>query len=113
MIKPFSPDEALAKKYTNIPEFVIEAINELLARKITSSGHAYFEQDDAVEAIIAKMPVDLLASLTNHSERRHYVFDNNLLDFEALYRDHGWKVQYNRKCIGDSGPSSYTLDRAK
>lgn len=107
MVKPFSPEEALAQKHANIPDFVIKAINGLLAKKI-QGGQASFLQDEAVDAILAEMPKEVDQ---NDHQRRQYVFSQNLLDFEALYRDHGWHVTFNKKCIGDTDPSNYQFRR--
>jgi hypothetical protein len=112
MIKPFTPDEALAQKHANIPDFVIDAINKLLAKTV-QNGHSQFKQDDAVDAILANMPEDLRASLSNDHERRQYVFTHKLLDFEPLYREHGWTVVYDKQSYGDTSPSSYTFSRKR
>ena len=111
-IKPFSPDDALAQKYADIPDFVIDAINKLLAKTI-QGGYARFTQDEAVDAILANMPEDVKASCANDHERRQYVFSHKLLDFEGLYREHGWTVVVDKQSYGDTSPSSYTFNRAK
>ena len=86
--KPFSPDDALIKsvelKIANIPDFVIDAVNELLARNFIN-GTATFNQDDVIVAIQKRQDIE-----------RHIIFNKKYLDFEDLFREQGWDVTYHK-----------------
>lgn len=93
-LKPFSPSEVLATKISNIPDFVIDAVNELLIEKIDARGkRAIIKQDDVIDKLAGRMPMGL---------SRNDVFSNNWLDFEPLFRENGWKVEYDKPGYDES-----------
>lgn len=89
MIKPISPQEIKKKE---LPDSVIIAFNELLQEKYHNEKTITILQKDAVAKII---------SVSGRSDYRSMVsaqaiFDNHWLDIEDIYRDHGWKVEYDK-----------------
>ena len=90
MIKPITPDEIKHE----IPDFIIEAVNTLIKKKW-----------DGKEAIINQN--DILAIVSSNDgyddkPSRRTIFENNWLDFEDLYREVGWKVEYDKPAYNES-----------
>lgn len=75
-IRPIGPKDV--KKV--IPEFVIEAVNELINEKYTD-GRFIIRQGEIKERIRSKTSQD---------------FNYAWLDFESIYRAEGWKVEYDK-----------------
>lgn len=86
MTKPFSPSEAakesIDKKIVNIPDFVIAAVNNLLALKY-KDGEVSFTQDEIIEEIQKSQDLE-----------RHEIYAREYLDFEEVFRKEGWNVTY-------------------
>jgi len=90
-IKPITPQEVEEARKNDIPSFVIEAVNKLLKKK-WDGKKAIITQDE----IISEMkPINVLG-LENGVNFRRQVFANHWLDFEDLYRESGWKVEYDK-----------------
>lgn len=85
-VKPISPDEVIEKKKEEIPDFVIEEFNKVIAEKWDGKRSTVF-QDDIVNRIVNRSPL-----LIN---RRH-VYDHHWLDVEDIYRAQGWVVKYDK-----------------
>lgn len=82
-VKPISPQEI--KK--TIPDFVIEAVNELIAEKVNDKNYA---------TVLQKHIVDRVKSKTDQD------FDYAWLDFENIFRDAGWNVNYDKPAYCES-----------
>jgi hypothetical protein len=84
MSNPITPQELIQN--INLPDAVIDTINTVL-----QSSWAYgktsvsITQDTLVQAIIDVMGIT-----------RQQAFDAGYLDFEKVYRDAGWLVEYNK-----------------
>lgn len=88
MIKPFNPSEvakeSIDKKISNIPDFVIGAVNNLLALKY-KDGTATFDQNEIIEEIQKSQDLE-----------RHEIYERKYLDFEEVFRKEGWNVTYHK-----------------
>jgi len=89
MSKPFSPEEALASRASVIPDFVINAVNSLLAARYSGSS-CQIEQKEIIEAIKDE------AAKQGLTVTMDWIFEKNWLDFEPLYEKEGWKVVYDK-----------------
>ena len=78
-----SPDQVVFHKRNMIPPIVIRAVNILLT-ECWNGVSCCINQDDLVEKIIEISDIS--------SEQ---IFENNYLDFEAIYRNVGWTVDYS------------------
>lgn len=85
-VKPLSPDEAAKEARADIPDFVIEAVNNLLKKHLTS-GYATLRQDEVIAEILR---------LSNQELTRQQIFDNKWLDFEPIFEEEGWVVEYDK-----------------
>jgi len=90
MIKPITPDEIKHE----IPDFIIEAVKTLLKKK-WDGKKAIIEQNDIL-AIVSSNDED------DGKPSRRTIFDNNWLDFEDLYREVGWNVEYDKPAYNES-----------
>lgn len=90
MVKPIRPDEVTATKKQYIPDGIIEAFNEAIAKNY-SNGYATVYQDDVMTIAIEK---------TGYSRSR--IFENNWLDVEDIYRAEGWNVLYDKPAYNEN-----------
>lgn len=92
MVKALSPkdvNDALAQG-VNLPDGVIEAVNELLIKN-GSSKYITLRQCDVVHAISERMGVT-----------KDTIYNNKWLDFEDFYRAAGWKVSYDKPAYNET-----------
>lgn len=92
MGRAITPEQAKLK--TNIPDFVIEAVNALL-RQEYSEGSATIKQDDLIKEIIRTWPEDLPVS-PSKSSKRDMIFNKKWLEIEEEFNKAGWKVEYDK-----------------
>ncbi len=93
MPKPITPQEAKAQKLLIIPNYIIEAVNELLIKHL-SSGRAIILRDAIIYA--AYMRWLECSGSANFDFFKKNLYDNHFLDFEDIYISAGWKVTYHR-----------------
>lgn len=84
MVEPISPSDV--KKF--IPDFIIETVNKLIVEK-WDGEKAIILQDDIMDIVSSNDP-----DIDKPSRRE--VFDKGWLDFEPLYRERGWNVEYDK-----------------
>lgn len=82
-IRPIRPTETK----NEIPDFVIEAVNELIQENMDSCQYATILQKTIKERILTKTDQD---------------FKFSWLDFEQLYRAEGWSVEYDKPGYNES-----------
>jgi hypothetical protein len=95
-VKPISTNDATlaSAKKELLPDFVIEAFNEMIASRYLN-GSAKFKQDEVME-IILQRGNDIKDLQGDPHIKRHNIFDNHWLDVEEVYRQEGWKVEYDK-----------------
>jgi hypothetical protein len=102
MIKPITPNEVVSHK-TNvvIPDYVFEAFNYLISKNFRN-GSATIKQNEVIERIISA-----------HSETitREYLFDNHFLDVEDVYREAGWRVEYDKPAYCETYEASFKFTK--
>lgn len=101
MIKPLSPDEADEAKAAAIPDFVIEAINGILA-----TGKRNFTQDEAILAIQKAYSIE-----NGRKPPRDRVFKEGWLDFEPIFRKAGWRVVYDKPGYCEDYAANFTFSK--
>lgn len=78
-----SPDDV---DLTNvIPKYVTDAVNNLIKKNYRGKGSFTIKQKEIVAEIKKKKKVS-----------SQFLFENNYLDFEDIYREQGWKVEYDK-----------------
>lgn len=101
MSKPITPEQAQVQKNTEIPDYVFDAVNTLIARKL-SGKRAVIRQCDVIDEILKNADIE-----------RQTLFNNGWLDFEPAYRDAGWDVVYDKPgyCETYEANWKFTIDR--
>lgn len=99
-VKALSPKEIISVAKNQIPEVVIQAVNNLLKRGVRSSSKSItIMQDDILKEIKA-----LGCEFT-----RHQIFDNGWLDFEPIFEKVGWKIEYDKPGYNEFYEASFTF----
>lgn len=98
MVKAITPQEARDQAGSHIPDYVIQAFNELIIENLVNK-RASFTQDKAIDRIIAKNPI-----LT-----RQKIFANGWLDVEPVFRRQGWDVEYDSPGYNESYAAHYNF----
>ena len=96
---PITPEEVIPKRKNLIPNEVFEVFDDLIVKNF--SGTRAMVMQDVVVGI-----------LEDRGFSRQQLYDNHYLDVEPYYREAGWQVTYNKKCIGDSFDSHYIFQSA-
>ena len=108
-VRPFTPDEVLTQKKFILPEFIIRAVNEFLAKRFDGHSCTVFQNEfiERAEAIGR-----MTNTLPDWASRQSF-FDENWLDFEPAYREQGWKVYYDKPGYNENYEASWKFERAK
>lgn len=99
MVKAFSPADAEAARDVSIPDGVIVAVNDLLAKKYRK-GAIILRIGEVQTAIVAEMKLLDKSQIVQH-----------WLDFEEIYRKQGWKVVYDGPGYNESYEGYYEFNR--
>lgn len=83
-VRPLNPKEILEKRIADIPDAVLEAFNELIAKNF-NGAYAIVRQNEVVKLLVEKKGIN-----------KNEIFENHWLDVEDLYRKAGWKVEYDK-----------------
>lgn len=110
MVVPFTPAEVADQQVKRLPEFVIEAVNEVLVKK-TVNGYGTIPQDDLIEAICVKARMTMSHKFKSVAQLREVLFAERWLDFEKTYRAAGWKVDYDRPGYNESYSATFTFSK--
>jgi hypothetical protein len=82
-VKPITPTEAVVLKNSKIPDKVISAFNEVIAKHFNGT-YSTFTQDEVVDKIEGLLDC-----------RRDFIFEAGYLDVEQIYQKQGWDVEYD------------------
>jgi hypothetical protein len=88
-MQAFSPAQAKEYKAKQIPQWLLNAVNDLLVEKYGNGRHIHIKKDDVINRALAeaaKFGVDI---------NRRGIIDFGYLDFESVYEARGWKVTYH------------------
>ncbi len=96
MVNPISPDEVIAKIQANIPNEIIQIINDLIVED-WNGRTAIVKQNKIIERYCEQTGI----------ERNQ--FDFRWLDVEDKFREVGWKVVYESPSIGDSWDAFFSF----
>jgi hypothetical protein len=102
-VQPISPSEAIERKITMIPDFVIETVNEMLAEQATKNPYIVLRQDEIIKRIMARV---------GHQITKGELYEKKWLDFEPLYEKAGWKIEYDKPAYNESYEPTFTFKKA-
>lgn len=97
-MKPITPDEVVGLKKKSIPPFIIECINDLIAKKWNGRS-APIKQEEIIGAIMAL------------GIGRRVIFDNHYLDVEDIYEDAGWNVVYDKPGFNETNDAFFIFTK--
>jgi hypothetical protein len=103
-----SPDDILKEKINFIPPFVIEAVNRLLGQRFSGSSCVLLQKE--VIALAEKIGVEY-RELPEGGNRQMF-FERHWLDFEPVYRELGWRVEYDKPAYNETYEPSWTFSRS-
>ncbi len=95
--KPFTPNQAIAKAQSNIPDEIIEAFEEMIVENM-SQGTATFLLKDVAALAAGKLKI-----------RPKALFDKNWLDVEPLFRASGWIVEFDKSGYNEDYDDNFTF----
>ena len=105
-ILPIKPEEVIGAKQKFIPDKMFESVNEMIVRTWNGSK-ATFRQDDLIIKYLDKI------GEPNNFTNRNKIFDNHLLDFEDIYREQGWYVEYDKPGYDEDYPATFTFRKTR
>ena len=112
MVEPIRPQDIAAHKAKNIPDYVIEAFNNEIAKKYNhNSKTSIVRQDDVVNAAIKLRISTSTTDIPNYDEHvyRQEIYENHFLDIEQIYEANGWNVSYEKPGYCESGYACFTF----
>lgn len=89
-MKPITPKQASEANKTELPEYVIKAVNDLIVEHYYPKGFQ-LHQDKVVNKIITVAQYEYNILVT-----REEIFSKKFLDFESYYNSVGWVVDYEK-----------------
>lgn len=101
MSKALSPQEAILRFKNEVPETVLEAWNSLIVSNLKVQGGkstASFSLDDLATKITLAMDVS-----------REVAKDKGWFDLEDIFRDKGWKVEFDSPGYNENYSANYTF----
>jgi hypothetical protein len=100
MTKPITPREA-KKLAGGIPDEVLEVVNDFIAKN--GGRPITIIEKELVRAIVTRHPSITSAML----------YERHWLDFEAIYRGAGWKVEYDKPGYNETYEASWSFEPEK
>lgn len=95
-MKPLTPQEVIEKRTAH--PAVVEIVNNLLVQRF-DGNEAKITQEEVVEGLIDKGWV------------RDRIFDTGILDFEPVFRNAGWIVEYDKPAYNETGRASWKFGK--
>lgn len=90
-MKPITPSKAKKDAKSNIPDFVIEGVNNAIKLFYCKDGFTILQKDIMIEVCKLK-PDDITTEI---------IFKNNWLDFEDIFREAGWYITFHKPAYND------------
>lgn len=100
-VKPISPDEVVGEKRKHIPDFVIQAFNELIAKHFDGRASTFGIKE--VEAAVLRLWNG------DNPKIREQMYAEHWLDVEDIFREQGWSVEFDKPGYNESGESTFTF----
>lgn len=83
IVQPIRPEDVTALQLEQFPPEVVQTFNTLIAENI-AGGEAIVSQNDVIENLVLR------------GLHRAQIYQKGWLNVEDMYRDAGWKVEYDR-----------------
>jgi hypothetical protein len=92
MSGPIKPEDVVELKEKHIPEEVFTAFNNLIAKHFDGRS-SRITANSVMSELLINPPKEVVEM--EPACRRKYIFENRYLDVEDIYRNAGWKVEYD------------------
>lgn len=103
-VEPIKPTDIKQE----IPDWVIKGANECIKKHYNElRKESKFTQDELIYYILNCAPAD------DETITRRTLFDNNWLDIEPIYRQAGWKVDYDKPGYNEFYDANFTFRQKK
>ena len=106
-MEPLLPQEVEQATADNIPNFVIEAFNNMIIKNWGASKRANFTQDDTMTEALR------IAHSRGIKIDRHEIFANKWFDVESLFEEKGWLVLYDKPACFENHAANFTFSIGK
>ena len=97
--KPITPEEAGKAAY--ISPIVIECVNQFLRQRYRGYS-CIIKQEELIDAVIVA-----------GGPRRDELFEKSMLDFEPLFGEYGWKVEYDKPGLNATYKAFWKFTKAR
>ena len=101
-MEPIKPSEVVGKKREILPDAVVKVFNDLIVAK-WDGRESLITQEEVV------MQLTALDIVQQYIFEKHLLF--HLLDVEDIYRQAGWKVEYNRPGYNESYKAYFVFSK--
>jgi hypothetical protein len=105
MSGPIKPSEIEDRKASTIPSEVFDSFNELIAER-WDGRQSKFTQEEVLSLLMSKLQVS-----TYNTTSRKDIFTKKWLDVEPLYRQVGWKVDYDKPGYNETYEATFTFQK--
>ena len=109
-IKPITPRQVVKQKAINIPDEVIKAFNDMIA-KHWSGNYSEFKQEDVLNLIVDNFLESGTYNLPTKEAIKLMIFAEHWLDVEEIYRKSGWSVEYDRPGYDETYPATFRFSK--
>ena len=100
-ITPITPDVVQEKFLEEIPDFIISTVNSLIIKNWNQTEKcAKIKQEEILEKVL---------QLGNISSEE--IFKKHWFDFEDIYRNVGWIVEYDKPLYYETYPATFTFKK--
>lgn len=91
----------------HIPDAIINVVNNMLIANYKGDKSITINQDELVSEICRVMADTMIDIGNKHLQpfNRNMIFNCKWLDFENLYRQKGWKVEYDKPAYCETYPA--------
>lgn len=105
-VKPISPLEARNQKLQEIPDQVLEAFNEMIAKKLSNGGYSTFTLDE-----VRKLAIEKFVKTGKYSPKSaaDKISEHHWMDVERLYEQAGWDVDYDQPAYNETYAAKFTF----
>lgn len=109
MRKPqgITPGEVLNLKEKQIPDEVFEAFDELIAKDFQHGSATVMQKE------VSLLALKKLKAAGHRGMTQQKIFDNHWLDVEAIYRQRGWNVEYDKPAYNESYEASFRFSKRR
>jgi len=102
-MKPIRPDEVVSKKKEVMPSQVIDAVNECIAENWDGRQSVIRE-----DVLVTKIRFKFLNEIS-----RQEIYDKKYLDFEPIYEDADWNIEYDRPGYNETYQATFIFTERK